>query len=112
MMDLLNFMKQAKNFQEKWVKIQRELSSKKAEVITGGGMVKVIVDGQQNIVSLKIDPQVFQREHQEMVENLIVSAVNEAKRKSQEIATEEIKRMAGGLNIQSLLNPLNNLEED
>jgi len=110
-MDLLNFMKQAKNLQEKMGDVQRELSSKRVEVATGGGMVKVMADGQQNIVSLKIDPKVFERENLEMVEDLILSAVNEAKRRSQEVASEEIKRLAGGMNLQKFLNMLNLKEE-
>ncbi len=112
MMDILNFMKQAKGLQSKIGEIQKELSSKKVTVTTGGGMVTVVADGQQNIVSLKIEPQVFEKDNREMVENLIVSAVNEAKKKSQDIAAEEMKRLTGGLNIQNILNQMSHLEEE
>lgn len=111
MMDLLHLLKQTKHLQTKLVEIQKQLTTKRVEVATGGGLVTVVADGEQNIVSLKIDPQIFDRENKEMVESLVVAAVNEAKRKSQEIAADEIKKMAGGLNFQSLLSPILNMVE-
>ncbi|MCH7760999.1 YbaB/EbfC family nucleoid-associated protein [candidate division TA06 bacterium] len=110
MMDFLNLMNQAKDIQAKLGEVQKELSTKRVEVTTGGGMITVVADGQQLIVSLKIDPQLFDRENVEMVEDLIVAAVNEAKRRSQEVAAEEMKRLTGGLNVQGLLNKFTELK--
>lgn len=109
-MDFLNLMKQAKDIQEKLGEVQKELSTKRVEVTTGGGMITVVADGQQLIVSLKIEPQLFDRENIEMMEDLIVAAVNEAKRRSQEVAAEEMKRLTGGLNVQGLLNKFTELK--
>ena len=111
-MDFVKLMRQAKTIQAKLGEVQKELSTKKVEVTTGGGMITVVADGQQRIISVKIDPQVFSGENKEMIENLIVSAVNEAKRKSQEVAAEEMKRMTGGLNVQNLLNQFSELTEE
>ena len=110
MMDFLNLMKQAKKIESKLGEVQKELSTKRVEATTGGGMITVVADGQQYIVSLKIDSKIFDRENKEMMEDLIVAAVNEAKRKSQEIAAEEMKRLTGGLNVQGLLNQFTDLK--
>jgi hypothetical protein len=73
------------------------------EVGSGGGMVNVVINGKQEILSIRIDPEVVNREEVEMLQDLIVAAVNEAIRKSQEMMTEEMKKITGGLSIPGLL---------
>lgn len=82
--------------------VQKELSKKRVVATSGGGMVTVTADGQQNVVEIKIDPEVVDPKDVEMLEDLILAAVNEARRKSQEAAAEEMKKITGGLPIPGL----------
>lgn len=83
-------------------KMQDELKGKIVEATSGGGMVTVTANGRQEILSIKIEPEVVNPEDVEMLEDLILAAVNEAKRKSEELAQEEMKKITGGLNIPGL----------
>jgi DNA-binding YbaB/EbfC family protein len=94
-----NIMKQAQKLQSEMKRIQDELAEKTVEATAGGGMVTVIANGKQEIVSIKIDPEVVDKEDVEMLEDLIVAAVNEAKRRSQEMMMGEISKVTGGLGI-------------
>jgi hypothetical protein len=78
------------------------MAGKTVEASSGGGMVNVVINGKQEIQSMRIDPEVVNREDIEMLQDLIVAAVNEAIRKSQEMMTEEMKKITGGLNIPGL----------
>ncbi|GAH15087.1 unnamed protein product, partial [marine sediment metagenome] len=89
-------------FQKKMKKMQDELKGKIVEATSGGGMVTVTANGRQEILSIKIEPEVVNPEDVEMLEDLILAAVNEAKRKSEELAQEEMKKITGGLNIPGL----------
>jgi nucleoid-associated protein EbfC len=100
-----NPMQQIKSLQDKMAKIQEELALKTVESSAGGGMVTVVVSGRQEIVSIKIDPQVADPEDLEMLQDLIVAAVNDGLRKSQELAAGEMGKLAGGLNIPGLKIP-------
>jgi DNA-binding YbaB/EbfC family protein len=100
-----NPMQQVKALQEKMAKVQEELALKTVESSAGGGMVSVVVNGRQEIVSLKIDRQVVDPEDVEMLQDLIVAAVNDGMRKAQEMAAAEMGKLAGGLNIPGLKMP-------
>ena len=94
-----NFMKQAQKLQSEMKRIQDELAEKTVEATAGGGMVTVVANGKQEIVSIKIDPEVVDKDDVEMLEDLIVAAVNESKRRSQEMMMGEISKVTGGLGI-------------
>lgn len=98
----LNPMQQVKDLQAKMVRMQEELALKTVEATAGGGMVTAIVNGRQDLVSLKIDRQVVDPEDIEMLQDLIVAAVNDGLRKAQEMAASEMGKIAGGLNIPGL----------
>lgn len=98
-----NIMKQAKKIQEKMAQMQVELESKTVEASAGGGMVSVIVNGKYEILSLKIDKEVVNAEDVEMLQDLIIAAVNEGIRKSQEMASTEMSKITGGFNIPGMM---------
>ncbi len=95
-------MKQAKKMQEKIGRLQAELETKTIEAQSGGGMVRVIVNGKFEIVSLKIEKDVVNPEDIEMLQDLITAAVNEGIRKSQEMASSEMAKITGGLGIPGM----------
>ncbi|MGQ9508542.1 MAG: YbaB/EbfC family nucleoid-associated protein [Thermodesulfobacteriota bacterium] len=97
-----NILKQAQQIHAKITKLQEEMASRTIETSSGGGMVQVVMNGRQEILSLKIDPEVINKEDVEMLQDLIVAAVNEALRKSQEMMTEEMKKITGGLSLPGL----------
>jgi nucleoid-associated protein EbfC len=101
----LNPMQQMKSLQDKLARIQEELSAKTVEASAGGGMVTAVVNGRQELVSLKIDPQVVDPQDVEMLQDLIVAAVNDGMRKAQELAAGEMSKLAGGLKIPGLNIP-------
>ncbi|MGV8056884.1 MAG: YbaB/EbfC family nucleoid-associated protein [Smithellaceae bacterium] len=100
--NLGNIMKQAKKMQERMGKLQQELETKTTEAQAGGGMVKVVVNGKFEIVSLKIEKDVVNPEDVEMLQDLIAAAVNEGIRKAQEMASQEMAKITGGLNIPGM----------
>jgi len=89
--------KQAAKMQENLEKAQKELALMTVEATSGGGMVTVTANGRQQILSIKIDPEVINSDDPEMLEDLIVAAVNQAIEKSNEMATEHMSKLAGGL---------------
>jgi hypothetical protein len=97
-----NIMKQAKKMQEKIGQMQQELETKTVEAQAGGGMVRVIVNGKFEIISLKIEKDVVNPDDIEMLQDLIAAAVNEGVRKSQEMASSEMSKITGGLGIPGL----------
>lgn len=97
-----NIMKQAKKMQEQMGKIQEELEAKTVEAQAGGGMVRVVVNGKFNVVSIKIEKEAVNPEDVEMIEDLVVAAVNEGVRKAQEMASQEMAKITGGLGIPGL----------
>lgn len=100
-----NPLQQVKALQEKMAKMQADLALKTVEASAGGGMVVVTVNGRQEVLSIRIDPQVVDPEDVEMLQDLIVAAINDGLRKAQEMASEEMGKLAGGLNIPGLNIP-------
>jgi nucleoid-associated protein EbfC len=92
-------MKQLQQAQER---VQREIAALEIEAASGGGMVRVVMDGQKNVKSLKIDPEVVSRDDVEMLQDLITAAVNEAARKVEEAVQEKIGGLTGGMKIPGL----------
>jgi DNA-binding YbaB/EbfC family protein len=97
-----NILKQAQQMHAKISQLQEEMAEKTIEASSGGGMVNIVMNGKQQVVTIRIDPEVVNREDIEMLQDLIVAAVNEAIRKSQEMMAEEMKKITGGLSIPGL----------
>ena len=94
-----NMMKQLKKVQEKMNKIQEELAQQTVEGSAGGSMVTAVVNGKQELISLKIEKEVVDPEDVEMLQDLIVAAVNQAIKKSQDMMNEEMSKLTGGLGL-------------
>ena len=97
-----NMMKQAQKLQARIAKMQEELADKTIETTSGGGMVKVSANGKQQIVSIQIEKEVVDPEDVEMLEDLVMAAVNDALAKSQEMVAAEMGKITGGLSIPGL----------
>ncbi len=95
-------MKQAKKMQEDMAKKQAELLELVIEGSAGGGAVTAKVNGRQNVLEIKIKPEVVDPEDVEMLEDLIMAALNDAIKKSQELVSTEMAKITGGLNIPGL----------
>ncbi|NQT31939.1 MAG: YbaB/EbfC family nucleoid-associated protein [Deltaproteobacteria bacterium] len=95
-------MRQAQELQAKLAKAQAELAEAIIETSSGGGAVKVTVNGQQQVLSVKISPEAIEPDDVEMLEDLVMTAVNEALTKAQELAAERMGKLTGGLNIPGL----------
>jgi len=98
-----NLLKKAQQLQEKMAKLQEELSEKTIETSAGGGMVTVIATGKQEIASIKIDPEVVNQEDIEMLEDLVLAAVNDALFQAKQMASDEMTKLTGGVNIPGLM---------
>jgi DNA-binding YbaB/EbfC family protein len=96
-------MKQAKKIQEKIASMQAELETRTVEATAGGGMVTVVVNGKFEILSMKIEREVINPEDADMLQDLIMAAVNEGIRKAQEMASAEMSKITGGFNIPGLM---------
>jgi hypothetical protein len=96
-MGMGDIMKQAQKMQEKMQKIQDQLADLQVEASSGGGMVTVVANGKQEILEVRIDKQVVDPEDVEMLEDLVVAAVNQAMEKAQELANDEMGKAAGGM---------------
>ena len=98
-----NIMKQAKKMQERMMQLQEELASKTVEATAGGGMVTVTVNGKFEVLSLKIEKEVVNPEDVEMLQDLIIAAVNEGVRKAQEMASAEMAKVTGGMKLPGMM---------
>ena len=98
-----SIMRQAQELQAKLAKAQEELSKTTLEASSGGGAVKVTINGQQEIQSIKISPEVIDPSDAELLEDLVLTAVSEALNKSQELAAERLGGLTGGLKIPGLM---------
>lgn len=98
-MNIQKLMKQAQQAQAQMAKVQEELAAESFEASAGGGMVKVTMKGDQTVESIKIDPAALDPEDVELLEDMIVAALNEATRISSEKAQAKMQAITGGLNI-------------
>lgn len=96
-------MKQAQQLQSKMLKLQEEMAKKTVETTSGGGMVKVIANGKQQVVSIQIEKEVVDPDDLEMLQDLILAAINDALIKSQEMVSGEMSKLTGGMNIPGLM---------
>ena len=102
MKGMANMMKQAQKLQAQMLRLQEELAEKTVESSSGGGMVTVVANGRQQIVSIKIEREVVDSEDVEMLQDLVLAAVNDALAKAQEMVSSEMGKLTGGLNIPGL----------
>jgi len=94
-----SLLRQAQQLQAKLAKAQQELANTTVEASSGGGAVKVVLDGHHKIHSVEISPEVINTEDVELLQDLIMTAVNEAITKSEELANKRLSSLTGGLNI-------------
>jgi DNA-binding YbaB/EbfC family protein len=95
-------MKQAQKMQEQMARVQEELANKTVEATAGGGMVTVTANGKQEILAMKISPEVINPQDSGMLEDLVTAAVNEALRSSRALLQEEMTKITGGLRIPGI----------
>ena len=95
-------MKQAQMMQKKIEETKAELAQKEIKVSSGGGMIEIVINGQQEIKEIKIEPDVIDANEKEMLEDLILAAVNEAIRQSKELVTQEMSKLTGGISMPGL----------
>lgn len=97
-----NMIKQAKKVQEQIARMQEELKERVVETSAGGGAVNIKINGKQQLLEIKIKPEVVDPEDIEMLEDLIMAAVNDAVKQSQDMVSSEMSKITGGLNIPGL----------
>ncbi len=97
-----NLMKQAQQMQAKLAKVQEDLKAKEVEASAGGGMITAVVNGAQEILSVKIEREIVNPDDVEMLQDLVRAAVNEALKKSRELMSEEMGKVTGGLGIPGM----------
>lgn len=98
-----NLLKQAQEMQARMAKIQEELAQKTVQGSAGGGMVQVTVNGQFNLTDVKIEAAVINGDEKEMLQDLILAAVNDGMRKARELVSSEMSKLTGGLKIPGLM---------
>ncbi|MFH1349363.1 MAG: YbaB/EbfC family nucleoid-associated protein [Pseudomonadota bacterium] len=97
-----NILKQAQQIQSKMAKLQEELGDKTVEASAGGGMVMVVVNGRQEVLSIKIEPEVVDPDDPEMLQDLILAAVNDGLNKAKNMVTEEMGKITKGLGLPNI----------
>ena len=102
MKNLAGMMKQAQKLQAKMMEMQAELGNRTVSAQAGGGMVEAVVNGRQELVSLRIEPEVVAPDDVEMLQDLIQAAVNEALNRAREMMAAEMSKLTGGMNIPGL----------
>jgi DNA-binding YbaB/EbfC family protein len=95
----MNMLKQAQKLQQDMLKMQEEMEQRTYEASAGGGVVKAVVSGKNELVSLTIDPEAVDPDDVEMLQVMIVAAVNEAIRKAETSRNEGMSKLTGGLNL-------------
>ncbi len=101
MKNMMNMMKQAQKLQAKMMEMQAELGNRTVSAQAGGGMVEAVVNGRQELLSLRIDEEVV-GDDVEMLQDLILAAVNEALNRSREMMAQEMSKLTGGMQIPGL----------
>ncbi|HEY3277619.1 MAG TPA: YbaB/EbfC family nucleoid-associated protein [Syntrophorhabdaceae bacterium] len=92
-------LSQAKKMQEKFQKMQDEMGNKTIEAQSGGGMVMCVVNGKQEVLSLKIADEVWEEKDKELIEDLVLAAINEGLNKSRDMLQEEMSKITGGMQL-------------
>jgi DNA-binding YbaB/EbfC family protein len=100
--NIQKMMKQAQKLQRQMMEAQEALADERVEGTSGGGTVKAVADGQQNVIEIKIDPEAVDPEDVEMLEDLVLAAVSEALRKSRDLAEERMGAFTKGMKIPGL----------
>jgi DNA-binding YbaB/EbfC family protein len=100
--NMMSMMKQAQKLQAKMMEMQAELGNRTVSAQAGGGMVEATVNGRQELLSLRIDPEVASPDDVEMLQDLILAAVNEALNRSREMMAQEMSKLTGGMQIPGL----------
>lgn len=100
--NMSNLLKQAQQFQTKMAKLQEELAERTVEASSGGGMVTVVANGRQEILSIAIDPEVVNVDDIEMLQDLIMAAVNDALARAKSMVNEEMGKLTHGLNLPNI----------
>jgi DNA-binding YbaB/EbfC family protein len=95
-------MKQAQQIQTKMAKLQEDLGDRTVEASSGGGMVIVVANGRQEVLSIKIEPEVIDPDDAEMLQDLIMAAVNDALTRAKEMVNEEMGKLTKGMNIPGM----------
>jgi nucleoid-associated protein EbfC len=98
-MNIQQMMKQAQQMQEK---MQKQMEDLRIEASSGGGMVTVVMNGSKQVLSLKIDPEAVSKDDVEMLQDLILAAINDAHRKADEMMSKQMQGMMGGMKIPGL----------
>ena len=98
-----NILKQAQKMQQRLAEVQQELKERVVEGAAGGGMVRVAANGQQEILSVKIDPEAVNAEEVELLEDMVLAAVGQALEKARQMAQEEMAKVTGGLQLPGLM---------
>lgn len=100
--NMQKMMKQVQKMQADMAKLQEELADRTVEASSGGGVVTVVANGKQEVISIKIKPEVVDPDDVEMLEDLILAATKEALRKAQEMVAQEMNKITGGIKIPGL----------
>ena len=98
----MQMMKQAQKMQENLLKMQQELEEQEFEATSGGGVVKAVVSGKRELLRLTIDPEAVDPEDVEMLQDMVIAAVNEAMRMADEASSANMSKLTGGLNLGGL----------
>ncbi|VAW41768.1 Nucleoid-associated protein YaaK [hydrothermal vent metagenome] len=101
-MDMEDLMKHARQFQEKLAQVQEELAARMVTGTAGGGMVTVTVNGRGELVGLAIEPEVIDPDDRQMLQDLVIAAVNDGLRKAKDLGRNEMSKLTGGMTIPGL----------
>jgi DNA-binding YbaB/EbfC family protein len=101
-MNIMSMMKQAQKLQAKMAEMQAEMGNRTVSAQAGGGMVEAVVNGRQELLSLRIDKEVVSPDDVEMLQDLILAAINEALNRSREMMAQEMAKLTGGMQIPGL----------
>ena len=101
-MDMSKIMQQAQQFQQKMGQLQEELAAKSVTSSIGGGMVTATMNGRQELLSIKIEKELIDPEDPDMLQDMVVSAINDVLQKTREMSQAEMSKLTGGINIPGL----------
>lgn len=97
--NMSNMLKQAQKMQQDIAKMQAELETREVEASTGGGAVKAVVSGKKEVISISINPEVVDADDVEMLEDLVLTCINEALKKADEMVNSEMAKITGGMGM-------------